>query len=36
MLGILPPGPINNTNLFEKSTKTYNEKTLKKALNKVR
>jgi hypothetical protein len=35
LIGVLPPGPINNTNLFEKNYKELSEKTLKKGLKKV-
>ena len=34
-IGILPPGPVCNLNLFEKNTKEFTEKTLKKGLKKV-
>lgn len=34
-VGVLPPGPISNTNLFEKNAKEMNDKTLKKGLKKV-
>lgn len=34
-IGILPPGPITNFNLFEKQLKDYSFKNLKKNLRKV-
>jgi len=34
-IGVLPPGPITNVNLFEKNTQVFSEKTLKKGLKKV-
>lgn len=34
-IGVLPPGPITNTNLFEKNIKEYTDKTVKKGLKKV-
>ena len=35
IVGVLPPGPVTNTNLFEKNYKQLNDKTLKKGLKKV-
>lgn len=35
LIGVLPPGPISNTNLFEKNYKELCEKSLKKGLKKV-
>ena len=35
LIGVLPPGPISNTNLFEKNYKELSEKTLKRGLKKV-
>ncbi len=34
-VGVLPPGPIFNTNLFEKNAKEFTDKTFKKGLKKV-
>lgn len=34
-IGILPPGPISNCNLFDKNTKEYCAKNLKKGMKKV-
>lgn len=34
-IGVLPPGPISNYNLFDKNTKEYSSKTLKKGMKKV-
>jgi hypothetical protein len=33
-VGVLPPGPISNSNLFEKGTKEFNWKSLRKGLKK--
>lgn len=35
-IGVLPPGPISNSNLFDKNTKEYTAKNLKKAMKKVK
>jgi hypothetical protein len=34
-VGVLPPGPISNYNLFDKNTKEYTAKNLKKGMKKV-
>ena len=34
-IGVLPPGPISNYNLFDKNTKEYTAKNLKKGMKKV-
>ncbi len=34
-IGVLPPGPITNNNLFEKTVKDFNLETLRKGLKKV-
>jgi hypothetical protein len=34
-IGVLPPGPILNSNLFDKNAKEFKEKNLKKGLKKV-
>ncbi len=34
-IGVLPPGPISNYNLFEKNTREYTAKNLRKAMKKV-
>jgi len=34
-IGVLPPGPISNFNLFDKNTKEYTAKNLKKGMKKV-
>jgi hypothetical protein len=35
-IGVLPPGPISNFNLFDKNSKEYNSKNLKKGMKKVK
>jgi len=35
-IGVLPPGPISNVNLFEKNTKEFSAKTLRKGMKKVK
>ena len=35
-IGVLPPGPITNYNLFEKNIKEYNSKNLRKSMKKVK
>ena len=35
-IGVLPPGPISNYNLFDKNTKEYSAKNLKKGMKKVK
>lgn len=34
-VGVLPPGPITNSNLFDKNTKEYTAKNLRKGMKKV-
>lgn len=34
-IGVLPPGPISNYNLFDKNTKEYTAKNFKKGMKKV-
>jgi hypothetical protein len=34
-IGVLPPGPITNINLFDKNSKEFSEQTLKKGMKKV-
>jgi len=34
-IGVLPPGPISNFNLFDKNIREYNIKNLKKGMKKV-
>jgi hypothetical protein len=35
-IGVLPPGPITNSNLFDKNIKEFSLKSLKKGLKKVK
>jgi hypothetical protein len=35
-IGVLPPGPISNSNLFEKNTKEFTIKNLRKGMKKVK
>lgn len=34
-IGVLPPGPVSNVNLFEKNASSFSNVTLKKSLKKV-
>lgn len=36
LIGVLPPGPITNINLFEKNSQQYTLGNLKKSLKKVK
>lgn len=36
IIGVLPPGPVTNINLFEKNCKDFNENSIKKGLKKVK